>query len=44
VDAGVVADYVKVGVGVAVAGDERLAVRAHPERVSRSVRNVLHAA
>jgi len=44
VDPGTVADHVEVGVGVAVAGDERLAVRVHPERVPRSVRDVLHAA
>jgi len=37
-----VADDVEVGVGVAVAGDEGRTVGAHPERVPRLVRDVLH--
>lgn len=42
VDAGVVANDVKIGVGVAVARNELFAERGHPKWIARAVGDVLH--
>lgn len=41
-DTGVIADNVKIGVGVTVAGDEPFTGRGHPEWVARAIGYVLH--